>query len=217
LRRWQYTIACRWVCQHRSCTHLFHVQLTVNKDIPSRSRPPSRSRHITPCLCTADVTAYGWQTRCGSPLQAQSRRAYPARDGDSCAITSPANDVRYLYGSVSMIAGQRCAYRWSRPSVRGAFVIGDHGSLDKLRSSLCTIVNASGAVFIVTTRLPGFQDGSASSQSLGTLRSTWHAAVKLRYVSIGISLSQYICVCTPVQSSSHRMQITEQVFDGACR
>ena len=135
-------------------------------------------------------------------------------DGDSCAITSPANDVRYLYGSVSMIAGQRCAYRWSRPSVRGAFVIGVHGSLHHVRSSLCTSVRASCAVFSVTTELPCFQEGYASSQSLGTLRSTWHAAVKLRYVSIGISLSQYICVCTPVQSSSHRMQITEQVFEG---
>ena len=120
----------------------------------------------------------GWRTRHAlkalSQSKSQSRRHKPAR-----------------YGSGSIIDVPRTVYRWCRPSIRGAFVIGVHGSLHLSRSQFHFLHNTSvrerSGIFALTESQISFEDRHPAFHSLDALRSTWDAAVHFdtyRYVFI---------------------------------
>ena len=64
--------------------------------------------------------------------------------------------------------------------MRGAFLVGMRFSLDRFRRSLQildnNIVRERRAIFPFPKRLIGFEERYIASQSLDTLRSTWHCA-----------------------------------------
>ena len=113
--------------------------------------------------CTPMVLGVGVQFVVQS-VQSEALRHQPSR---SC--------------SGSIIGVQRPVYRWCRPGVRGAFVIGVHGRLGHILSQvyilLNTCVRERFAIFALTKSQISFEDRHDAFHSLGELGSTWDTEV----------------------------------------
>ena len=168
LCRWQYAIALRWVWHHRSCTLLSFAD--TNEEISPKSNKGDDSFEAYQPDCANFSTSFSLsQALKNAYLFASSHplRHKPARDGDSCAINSPANDMRHVYGSVSILGVQRYGYRSCVPSGRGACVVGVHVAASIASADVLKVCTTRSYVRAVpATPRPGTRFGSRSDQLL---------------------------------------------------